>query len=195
MTQAFFFPDNTVLINFTLLKRQDLVTWFTAKGVRQWTLSVCRECANSAKYEDLKAMTKWTQVFGTPLSPSKTEVLIARQIADAMRMPGEYALSKHMGEAETIAIAESRYANSIFLTDDHEAARVAESRHIQAVSTTKIIAFAEVGGKILHDEAQLCIAELMSHKRILGGSPEPIAYDGYVRSLRRRHEAIAKLAT
>ena len=189
MSQVFFFPDNTVLINFTLLDRQDLVTWFTARGIRQWTLSVCRECEKSSRQYDLKAMAKWGRIFGTPLSPTTKELLTAHQIAEGMRAPGEYAPGKHMGEAETIAIAESRYFGSVFLTDDHAAARMAVSRGLQAVSTTKIIAFAEIGGEITHDQARLSLAELLNHQRILGGSPQPGEYDVYVHNLRTKLQA------
>ena len=192
MRQVFFFPDNTVLINFTLLNRQDLVKWFTSQGTRQWTLSICRECMKSTGYKGLEAMARWGELFGNPLSPNRMELLTARQIADEMRIPGENAPGKHMGEAETIAIAESRCIGSIFLTDDHEAARVAESRGLHIVSTTRVIAFAEVGGMIFHDEARRGLADLLNRDRILGGSPEPARYDEYVRNLRIKHQSIVR---
>ena len=189
MSRTYFFPDNTVLINFTLLDRQDLVEWFTAKGTRLWTTSVYYECDKSAEIKGQEAMVRWRRVFGKPLSPEKLDFIAISMIVDQMRLPGETAPRKHMGEAETIAIAENRYPGSVFLTDDHDAARVADARHIQSVSTTKIIAFAEVKAEITHDQARGYLAELLNRGRVLGGSPRPTEYDAYVRTLKTRNPA------
>lgn len=135
-------------------------------------------------------MVAWGEIFGDPLFPTQAELLTAYQIAEGMRLPGETTPGKHMGEAETIAIAESRFRDSVFLTDDHEAARLAKSRHLQPVSTTKIIAFAEVGAKIVHDEARGFLAELQNRGRVLGDSPKPSEFDAYVRNLRSMHRIL-----
>lgn len=109
----------------------------------------------------------------------------ARTIAEHMRKPGESEPSQHMGEAETIAIVVNRGLSTVFLTDDHDAARRAAAEPLITVaSTTKIIAFAEVKGRLEHTVARRHLADLLNAGRVLGNPPVVADYDGYVASLR-----------
>jgi predicted nucleic acid-binding protein len=182
----YFFPDNTVLINFTMLERRDLLEWFV-QGAGAWTLSIARECERSAQVENLGAMSEWHEVFGTPLSPSPAELVDAHAIADRMRSPGENSPAQHMGEAETIAIIVRRQLSAIFLTDDHAAARAAVVEPLVkgVASTTKVLAMAEVAGKIEHVDARLALAGLLNARRVMGNPPLISEYDSYVAELKR----------
>jgi len=181
---TFFFPDNTVLINFTLLDRHDLLEWFV-RGSGQWTLSVSRECHRSSQQPGLSRLADWSDVFHEPLIPEPRELVDARTIAEHMRKPGESEPSQHMGEAETIAIVVNRGLSTVFLTDDHDAARRAAAEPLITVaSTTKIIAFAEVKGRLEHAEARSYLAGLLNARRVLGNPPLVADYDSYVASLR-----------
>lgn len=184
--QRFFFPDNTVLINFTLLARHDLLEWFV-RGAGRWTLSVARECGNSALQPGLSGLSKWGSTFGEPLIPSAAELIDARVIAEQMRKPGKSNPAQHMGEAETIAIVVSRRMPAVFLTDDHDAARRAAAEPlIEVASTTRILAMAEVVGHLDHAVARQSLALLLNERRILGNPPTVADYDSYVAALRKR---------
>ncbi|MCL2736895.1 MAG: hypothetical protein FWD75_09770 [Propionibacteriaceae bacterium] len=188
---TYFFPDNTVLINFTILDRRDILTWFT-RNSGMWTLSIARECENSAQQPGLEKMRWWNGLFGDPLAPTPAEMVDARTIAAQMQSPGEYAPTAHMGEAETIAIILRRRIQAVFLTDDHAAARRAASEsHIDVASTTKVLALAEVANKVRHDEARDCLATLLNEERVLGNPPSIQGYDHYVDDLKREMSRLA----
>lgn len=177
------FPDNTVLINFTYLNRHDLIVWFT-RGNPLWTVSVSQECFSSSRVGGLEAMTNWFDVFGEPLAPSESEREAALKIADSMRKPGENAPRKHMGEAETLAITTERRLAGIFLTDDRDAMKKATSMNVPVFDTVHILAFAEVAGKITHDEARNYLADLLNRGRAFGTRAR--FYDELVAELRMR---------
>lgn len=106
-------------------------------------------------------------------------------IAEQMRKPGETHPAQHLGEAETIAIVVNRSLPAVFLTDDHDAARRAAAETlITVVSTTRMLAMAEVAGRLDHDAARTCLAHLLNEGRVLGNPPYVADYDGYVTSLR-----------
>lgn len=182
----FFFPDNTVLINFTLLARHDLLEWFV-RGLGRWTVSVARECGNSAFQPGLSAMSRWGEIFGDPLIPSTVELVDAQAIAMQMRKPGEPSVSQHLGEAETIAIVVNRGMSAVFLTDDHDAARRAAAEpSIHVASTTRILALCEVAGRLEHAVARQYLARLLNKERVLGNPPSVVDYDSYVAAVRAR---------
>jgi len=177
---TYFFPDNTVLINFTLLDRHDLLEWFV-RGWGRWTLSVARECGRSACQPGLARLGDWGAIFNEPLTPSPRELVDARVIAEQMRKPGESNPGQHMGEAETIAIVVNRGLSAVFLTDDHDAARRAAAEPLISVaSTTKILALAEVKGHLEHADARSHLADLLNAGRVLGNPPLVADYDRYV---------------
>lgn len=179
---TYVFPDNTVLINFTLLDRHDIVAWFT-RGQGRWTASVWQECGRSATYEGLTQMRQWRSIFGDPIRPTEAEMVDANAIAQQMRKPGESDnRSKHMGEAETIAIIECRYPDTRFLTDDNDAEKRAKSRGIAVHTTMDILAFAEVSGRIANDQAKQCLAVLLNHGQGVGRKAKD--YDALVQRYR-----------
>jgi hypothetical protein len=60
------FPDNTVLINFAIINRMDLLEKL-ANGNGQWCATVATECAESAGYPGLAALSAADGIFGEPL--------------------------------------------------------------------------------------------------------------------------------
>jgi hypothetical protein len=53
---ALFFPDNTVLINFAMINRMDLLERL-ANGNGAWCATVAAECRKSADFPGLAAMS------------------------------------------------------------------------------------------------------------------------------------------
>lgn len=137
----------------------------------------------------------WSRILGTPLVPSQVELLDASVIADQMRKPGENAKTKHMGEAETIAVINRRQLSAVFLTDDFDAARRARVDAIPVASTTKILAIAEVKDRLTHEEARNCLPDLSNLSRILGNPPSIAQYDSYVSTLKELRASNGNAAT
>lgn len=128
-----FFPDNTVLINFGIINRYDLLEALTKQQGR-WCASVANECDDwSGKYP---AMNDAWNVFGNPIEPTHRESQDTQILRQMLAKP-EDARYKHMGEAETITVITSRgwVQEAVFLTDDHEAAKRANRDGIRTVTT------------------------------------------------------------
>lgn len=136
-----FLPDNTVLVNFALIHRMDLLGELI-KTQGCWCISVARECRNSAavdpKYAD---MAQASAIFGTPLVPDQAEHVEIRTLRETMASPGEPA-TKHLGEAETVAIMSRRHIDGFFLTDDRDAQALATHHGIPVVTTWDLLRLA-----------------------------------------------------
>jgi len=180
----YFFPDNTVLINFAMLARHNIVEWFV-RGRGNWALSVARECGKSSQWAGLD-MAAWSAVFGKPLAPTQSELVDARTIAERLRKPGDSSPAQHMGEAESIAIIKKRNIEAVFLTDDHDAARTAIAENIEVASTTRILAIADAFGRVSHLEARRCVEDLLKQNRVLGNRLAVSEFESYVEMLRTR---------
>lgn len=196
MSTPFIFPDNTVLINFTLVGRQDLVEWLVRDNGK-WCVTVARECKRSAEHKpELYEMRQWDKLFGKPLHASRAELLQASVIASRMHIPGlTRRPGEHMGEAETIAIIDARrkspagggkYDTARFLTDDHGAARVASEFGIESAGSAWIIAMAQVCGRLTPMQAEEIRSELNTLGRVLRIHNDWTGtYEEYVKTLMR----------
>lgn len=108
------FPDTTVLVNFAMIERLDLLE--VLAGERAWCGSVAEECM--AWTAEVASMGRAWDIFGEPLRPdTPVEHLTTRTYFERLRVPGE-ARTKNLGEAETLAIIECRRLPAILCTDD-----------------------------------------------------------------------------
>jgi hypothetical protein len=112
------FPDNTVLVNFAIMSRMDLLARL-ANGNGQWCATVARECARSARVAGLAALNDAGSIFGEPLLPNAVELQDARIMRDQLASPGD-SRTAHLGEAETLAIITRRQLVCFFVTDDRK---------------------------------------------------------------------------
>jgi predicted nucleic acid-binding protein len=127
------FPDNTVLINFAILNRMDLLSRL-ANGNGRWCATVATECAESAERPELAALDGVPDIFGEPFRPDDAEHQDVRVLRDQLAAPGDPP-TKHLGEAETIAIIVRRQLTCFFATDDREATRLAADNGVRTAST------------------------------------------------------------
>lgn len=81
------FPDNTVLINFALISRMDLLERL-ANGNGRWCASVAAECRKSSHYEALGALAQAAAIFGEPLYPDKAELQDMLTLRAELEAPG-----------------------------------------------------------------------------------------------------------
>jgi hypothetical protein len=148
---ALLFPDNTVLVNFALIDRMDLFA-LVAGSHGRWCATVARECANSAKEPGLDSLNLVGGILGDPLYPEGTEHLQVSRFRSELASPGDER-HKHLGEAETLAILTSRDdLYGAFVTDDADAARLAQREGIKVYSTWDLLALLRRTGKITENE-------------------------------------------
>ena len=158
---ALLFPDNTVLVNFALIGRMDLLARVAGDGRGRWCGTVAKECEQSALQPGLEALTRARSVLGVPMYPETgAEFLEVRHLREELAAPGDRP-TDHLGEAETLAIIVSRPAlRAFFVTDDHGAARLARSRGIQVITTWDLL-------RTLHRHGFVTEAEVVSFARCL----------------------------
>jgi predicted nucleic acid-binding protein len=135
------FPDNTVLINFALINRADLLARIANSNGR-WCGTVARECARSALEPGLGDLQQMPEIFGEPLRPETgAEHIDVGLLRDDLAQPGDEK-HQHLGEAETLAIMLRRNMNGIFVTDDKSATRLAASRGVRTATTWGLLRLA-----------------------------------------------------
>jgi len=165
-----FFADTTVLINFALLDRMDLLGRLS-NGRAAWTAAIRRECRDSADVLDNDRLRRAGEIFGTPvrITDPRTvrETLL---LLDQLRTPHDPA-EKHRGEAETIALIAVEHVESLFVTDDADARTRAKERGIRSVSTCQLLRLAiRIGALTAHD-AWAAVCDLRRRGRTLHDSP------------------------
>lgn len=131
------FPDNTVLINFAIIDRMDLLERL-ANGNGRWCATVARECDRSARESNLGALAQARGIFGSPLAPDAAEHQDARRLREELASPGDHP-HQHLGEAETLAIMTRRHLQGFFVTDDQSAVRLAAREGIPTVGTWHLL--------------------------------------------------------
>ncbi len=134
------FPDNTVLINFAIINRMDLLQKL-ANGNGQWCATVAGECAESAGYPGLAALGAAEDIFGEPLYPDPAEHQDVQVLRNQLASPGDPS-TKHLGEAETVAIITRRRLACFFATDDRGAARLATQNGITVTTSWRLLQLA-----------------------------------------------------
>lgn len=127
-----FFPDNTVLVNFGHINKLAILGQISTDFV--WCEVVSEECAASSNQPGLASMKFATTILGPPWLPTTAERELTFKLRDDMLRPGD-ASTKHLGEAETIAIITSRKINAVFVTDDGGARAAALAKSIKVIDT------------------------------------------------------------
>jgi predicted nucleic acid-binding protein len=170
---ALLFPDNTVLVNFALIGRVDLFQRL-ASGRSTWTYTVAVECERSSREAGLEALARMPEILGPPIMPTRRERIDARLIRQQIASPGEPE-SRHLGEAEALAILTARTVDAVFITDDSDAVALAAGLGIRTYSSTDLIRLAVRGGLISGEDAWSHIGLLRANKRAVRGVPTDYA--------------------
>jgi len=157
------FPDNTVLTNFALLNRMDLLSRL-ANGNGRWCATIATECAESARRPELAALSGAAEIFGEPLFPDQAEHQDVLVLRDQLASPGDPP-SKHLGEAETIAIAVRRQLKCFFVTDDRGAGRLASNNGVPVVDTWRLLSMAHRQGWLDADTLWGYVLTIEGHGR------------------------------
>jgi predicted nucleic acid-binding protein len=164
---VFFFPDNTVLNNFAIVRRMELLAELIGERGR-WCATVAQECRKGAGYPGLEEMAAADGIFGDPIYPVGADRINIGLLRERMAEPGDNP-TKHLGEAETIIIIQSQgFHGSFFVTDDVGAQREAKRANIPTVTTWQILRLLVRGRRLSTDEF-LADAETLVKK--FRGSP------------------------
>src|SRR5271154_6635774 len=157
------FPDNTVLINFAIINRMDLLERL-AKGNGRWCATVAAECAESGTRPELAALGGAQRIFGDPLFPDGAEHQDVLVLRDQLAGPGDRP-TQHLGEAETLAIILRRQLPCFFVTDDRGAARLATQKGVQVVGTWHLLKVAHRADMLDADTLWGYVQTLRAHSR------------------------------
>lgn len=157
------FPDNTVLINFAIINRMDLLERL-ANGNGRWCATVATECAESTKRPELAALDRAGEIFGEPLFPDQAEHQDVRVLREQLAGPGDVP-TQHLGEAETLAIIIRRQLRCFFVTDDRGAARLATKNGVRVVGTWRLLKVARRTGWLDADTLWGYVLTLEGHGR------------------------------
>lgn len=162
------FPDNTVLVNFALIDRMDLLARAAGGGRGRWCGTVAKECERSAREPGLGEMVRARHIFGTPLYPeTAAERLEVRRLRDELASPGDRP-TDHLGEAETVAIVVNRpEMTAFFVSDDRGAARLATSRGVTVITTWDLLRTFSRRGLISEDEGASFARTLRAERRAM----------------------------
>jgi hypothetical protein len=165
----YFFPDNTVLIYFTMMGRQDLLLELL-DGRGCWTITIEGECRASSTVEGLSGMTVFLDELSDSLIPSPAERTDASLFRSRLAQAGD-SERDHLGESETLAVVSARSIPAICLTDDIRAAALAQSLGIATATTLDVLRIAVRAGKLSPDGVLALGEILVSRGRRLAGMP------------------------
>lgn len=149
MTAALF-PDNTVLCNFAVVDRLDILR-AVLNGAGRWTSAVAYEAEQSARV--LPALRKipsdgW---MDEPIEINDpAEVQRVQRIRRIVFGGTEGQPLKHLGEAETcfLLLERPEFAGGWWISDDREALRYAQFQGITTRETMDLVAVAAVNGDV-----------------------------------------------
>lgn len=155
------FPDTTVLINFAIINRMDLLARLT-NGHGRWCATVSREWEDWTPRLRLVAIP-W-EIFGDPLRPDPAELEYARTLRTRLARPGKNPY-RHLGEAETIAIVTRRGLRCFFVTDDRSAQQLARRHGVPTVDTWQLLRLGHAKGWVDADTLWGYVQTLRDHRR------------------------------
>jgi len=159
------FPDNTVLCNFAVVGRLDLLE-SVLLGRGRWTEAVAYEAGRSARFIPGLGAVAGGGWLDEPIEVGKeSDARQVERIRRAVFGGTEEEPLKHLGEAQTCYVLQRwpDLAGSWWVSDDREALRYARHQGITTRETIDLISGAAVNGDItaqgghdlLHDMADL----------------------------------------
>jgi len=146
----FFFPDNTVLCNFAVVDRLDLLKLIVG-GRGRWMEAVAYEASRSAAFHPSLASLSADGWLDEPIEVSReSDVSAIERIRRAVFGGTDARPLQHLGEAQTCYVIKNwpEFAGSWWITDDREALRYARFQGITTRETMDLMAIATVNGDI-----------------------------------------------
>ncbi|MDH2425769.1 hypothetical protein [Sphaerisporangium sp. TRM90804] len=166
---VYWFPDNTVLINFACVSRLDLLEQIL-RGRGRWTEAIAEEAKRSARiYPDLDSIARdaW---LGDPIEVwEPNDILTIERIRRAAFGGTVDKPMKHLGEAQTCHVIRTNpvYAQSFWITDDHDAAEYAKRQGITTRDTMDLMSEGVQDGCCTRDEGFKLLEEMAQMGRAI----------------------------
>lgn len=138
---SFVFPDNTVLINFAIVGRLDLLKTYASRNTRV-VEAVAREIQQSAAFVTELSEIDLPEWFGEAIRIEDAAGIASVESMRTARFGGEKTRpTQHLGESQTIYVvtAVPAFADSIMLTDDRDAYRVARKLGVVVRHTVEVL--------------------------------------------------------
>ncbi|MGL5828428.1 MAG: hypothetical protein ACRC0L_02520 [Angustibacter sp.] len=158
------FPDNTVLCNFAVVCRLDLLE-AVLRGRGRWTEAVAYEAERSSIHLPALASLPAAGWLGEPIVvDAPDEVKLIEGTRRVVFCGSSSAPLQHLGEAQTLHIIRHRteFADSRWVTDDRDALDFARRQGIDTAETCDLVADAvamadidqQAGFDLLQDMSQ-----------------------------------------
>lgn len=175
---TWWFPDNTVLCNFAVIERLDILEK-TLAGRGRWCEAVAYEAVQSSKVDGLGSLGS-IPAAGWLDTPIEIDQAYARRV-EAVRV-GVFGGSsarplQHLGEAQTLYLLDNdkRFALAYWLTDDRSAYDYAVKRGMLARTTVDIMAEAVAGGDLRPDDGFAILRAIQRTGRYVHKMPRAAA--------------------
>lgn len=165
MSIRYLFPDNTVLCNFAVVERLDLLETIL-NGCGRWTSAVAGEAEASAQYIPVLRAIAGAGWMGDPIEVTEdADILQVDRIRRVVFGGTDAKPLQHLGEAETCHVMRTwpEFAGSWWVSDDREALRYAKRQGIPAYDTFDLMAMAVNDGDI-YGSAAFVLMELMTSR-------------------------------
>lgn len=178
MSIRYLFPDNTVLCNFGVVNRLDLLeTILNGRG--RWTSAVAGEAEASAQYVPALRAVASAGWMSDPIEITEdTDILHIDRIRRVVFGGTDAKPLQHLGEAETCYVMTTwpEFASSWWISDDRDALRYAKRQGIPAYETIDLMAMAVNDGDIVDAVAFEIMQRMASCGRSLRMPVGPAAF-------------------
>ncbi|MGH3903448.1 MAG: hypothetical protein ACRDTE_04555 [Pseudonocardiaceae bacterium] len=165
----FLFPDNTVLCNFAVVNRLDLLRSVLG-GCGRWTEAVAYEATRSASYvpalNGLLADCWLGEAIEISSEPDTQKI---ERIRRGVFGGTDDQPLKHLGEAQTCYVITNwiELAGSWWISDDREALRYARAQGITTRETADLVRIAVVNGDIDARDGLILLRQMADRGRRL----------------------------
>lgn len=174
MPTDYWFPDNSVVINFAVVDRLELLR-ASLRGRGRVTEAVWREIGDSAQRVPNLAKLDRADWFGSPIRIEGDSNSLS---VEGIRL-GVFGASRidpptlHLGESQTIHIigTDPDFAGSVWMTEDVESLRYAKARGLIAYDTLDILQSLVAFGELSASDAFSIAEEMLSCGRPLHRAP------------------------
>lgn len=173
---VFLFPDTTVMINFSVVDRLNLLKEHLGDRARA-TEAVVFEIGRSASMTPHLVAVDCVEWFGPPIEIKKVADISAVNLIRTARFGGrQNEPLKHLGESQTIHVISTfpDYAGSVIITDDRDAYRYSKSQGLAAKCTVDLLREMVLMGDLIADEAFALAEEMDANDRTLVDHPKSV---------------------
>lgn len=161
-------------MNFAAVGRVDIVE-AAVDGLGEWTETVSDEVYDNSNRPNFQTLTAVPTFMPIPIQPTLVELTAAMGIRDKFALPGDPP-DKHLGESETLAIIQSRFATNeaMLLTEDQGVILECTRRGLRTGGTRRVLEMAASSRYLSWVEADQVAQDILAAKRKVHNYPPVI---------------------